>query len=154
MTDKANDSVKVSGVMKLSSENKIPLQIVKSVFYGTPQQLAWLDFSATIAASGDSSRVWTLTMKTENGGETGQYTALLTDGKRNIMIIPVGVTYYALPAFGYEFTEGDRFLSAYQFAGKTRSFQSLYKVYLEKNLDVKIKMALSGAMAALMGLKD
>ncbi|HZY40283.1 MAG TPA: hypothetical protein VFE53_26700 [Mucilaginibacter sp.] len=149
----ANDSVQVKGVMKTVSETRSPLQVSKSFSVGGDEQIESLNFSATIAVTGDSSHLWTLSMKTESGGETAKYEGFLTDGKRNILITPVRTNRYEIPAYGYEFTENDRFYSAYQYTS-TISYKNQYAIYLDKSLDPKMKLALSGAMVALLELKD
>jgi len=138
LTSKANDSVKVNGVLKTFSQN---------------QQIGSVNFSANIVVTGDSSHLWTLSIKIENGGETRKYEAFLTDGKRNILITPVRTMQYPLPGDGYEFSENDQFYSAYQVIGKTY-YRKIYKIYLEKSLDPKMKLVLSGAMVAILELKD
>ena len=153
LTGTANDSVKVDGVMKTVSETRSPLQIKNITVIGEDEQIESLNFSANIVVTGDSSHVWTLSMKTESGGETSKYEAFLTDGKINILITPVRTNRYTVPAYGYEFTENDRFYSAYQYTS-TIKYINQYTIYLGKSLDPKMKLALSGAMVALLELKD
>jgi aminopeptidase C len=153
LTSKANDSVKVNGAMKDNLLTKAPL-LPKIIAADFIEQIGTSEFSANIAVTGDTSHVWTLSMKTESKNQTAKYEAFLTDGKRNFLITPIGVKQYAIPAHGYEFTENDRFYSAYQFTGITRSLQHIYKIYLDKSLDPKMKLVLSGAMVALLALKD
>jgi hypothetical protein len=112
-----------------------------------------LDFSANIAVTGDTAHIWTLSMKTESGGETVKYEGLLTDGKRTILITPLYTSHYESPAYGYEFTENDQFYSAYLLSRSRRTYLDTYNMYFEKGLDTKLKMALSGAMVALLELK-
>jgi hypothetical protein len=155
LTCKANDSVKVNGVLKTFSQTKNSVQISKSISVGGYQQLgSSVIFSANIVVTGDSSHLWTLSIKIENGSDTAKNEAFLTDGKRNILITPVRTTQDALPDYGYEFAENDHFYSAYQLTGRSQYFRGTYKIYLEKILDPKMKLVLSGAMVAIFELKD
>jgi hypothetical protein len=153
LADTASDTVKVNGVMKTVSETISPLQVSKSFSIGTDAELASLDFSANIAVSGDTAHTWTLSMKTESGGETVKYEGFLTDGKRTVLITPLYTSHYESPAYGYEFTENDQFYSAYLFSTNGKTYLNSYNMYFKKGLDTKLKMALSGAMVALLELK-
>ena len=153
VADALSDTVKVKGVLKTVSETITPLQVSKSFSVGSDQQIETLDFSANIEVTGDTAHVWTVSMKTESGGETVKYEGFMTDGKRTILITPLYTSQYELPAYGYEFTENDKFYSAYLLTRSNQTYTDSYRIYLERGLTAKMKMALSGAMVALLEAK-
>jgi len=155
LTGNATDSVKVNGVLKTVSKDRSPVQVSNHLVIGGYYHMDSVSFSANIAVTGDTAHLWTLSIKTKTiGDKTVKYKAFLTDGKRNILITPVRTTQSALPDYGYEFAENGRFYSAYQWTKGVQYYRNSYKIYLEKSLDPKMKLLLSGAMVAIFELKD
>ncbi len=119
------------------------------------------NFTALININQDTTEIWTLFMNgitgstVDNGG-----TAFLSNGNRKILIISAqanksnGAFSKMLPALGYEFVENDQVIGALQYFGGGTLGTNKNIVWIQNNLDSKMKLILAAAMTSVIQLKN
>jgi hypothetical protein len=160
MADKLNDTASVNAANNIATQSLQELQIFSNVFWGNNELLhESQNFSAYITINGDTSKVWALLINIIRGSNAqGTYDALLTNGERNIVVIPAssnknGSDSRSMPALGYEFIENGQSLSALQYYGGGIMGMNKNIVWLHNGLDEKIKLILAAASTAILQMK-
>ena len=114
------------------------------------------NFSAFININGDTTEVWTLSRTVTQGKQIERnYEFFLTDGKREILLIPTnsnknGEDSRSLPALGYEFIEDFKSLSALQYYGGGAFGANKNIVWMGNENDPKMKLVLAAAITAVL----
>ncbi len=115
------------------------------------------NFSAFITINQDTTNTWGLYMNEIKSAQTaGTTEAFLTCGQRKIVLFPVNsgkksASPFSAQAEGYEFFENGHSLSALQYFGGMSMNSNI--VWLNKELDPKMKLILSAAMTAVLQVK-
>jgi len=153
------DSAKVDAATNTQLQTHNSIQVSQHFSWGDDELLKQsFNFSAYISLTGDTSKAWVLVMQDETGSQTDEkHRAFLTDGARQIQIFPVssnGNGQHALsPALGYEFVETGKSVSALQYSGGGMFPLNHNIIWLQKDLDPKMKLMLTAAMIAVLQLK-
>jgi hypothetical protein len=160
MTNKENDSAKVNAAINISSKTLNELEILSNFSWGDNEVLKEsVNFTAFITLTSDTGHVWALLMNNEKGNQTeGKHEALLTDGQRKIFIFPAssnkeGKDNRSLPALGYEFREESQFPCALQYWGGGMLGANKNIIWLNRDLESRMKLILSAAMTAIIQVK-
>lgn len=118
-------------------------------------------FSAFITINKDTTDVWSLVMTTFKGSDVNDHhqpIALLTNGEREIFIVPItsnenGQDKRMFPACGYELKEDGRGLAAVQFYGGGTMGMNKNIVWLPQFAEPKMRLLLAAALTAILQTK-
>ena len=115
------------------------------------------NFSAFITINQDTAGTWALFLNETRGTQAEQTSeAFLTCGQRKIILSPVNsgkksASPFSVQAEGYEFFENGHSLCALQYFGGLSMNSNI--VWLNKELDPKMKLILSAAMTTVLQVK-
>lgn len=117
------------------------------------------NFSALITVNEDTTDTWFLIMNISSGERVqDERMAYLSNGKRMIHLIPVtsnkkGEDNRNIPALGYELVEPGKTLGAVQYYGGGMMGANKNIVWLNQQLDARMKLILAAAMTAVLQVK-
>jgi len=150
----------VNAATQVTMEELHSFQISPGLFVGRDELAAGSElFTAIITISTDTSTTWSLIMETSGGSQVDQkYKAVLSNGDRNILIVPVNSNKYgddsrSIPALGYELHETGSALSALQYYGGGTLGMNKNLMWIDKTLDQDIQLILAAAMTAILQVK-
>jgi hypothetical protein len=134
------------------------LEIFPHFSWGTDEITRGIkNFSAFITINQDTVNTWGLFMTETKGTQTEESSeAFLTCGQRKIILSPVSsgkksASPFSMQAEGYEFFENGHSLSALQYFGGIGMNSDI--VWLNKELDPRMKLILSAAMTTVLQVK-
>jgi hypothetical protein len=150
----------VNAATQITMEELNSFQISPGLFIGRDELTAGSElFTAIITISTDTSATWSLMMLTSGGSKVEQqYRAQLTNGERNILIVPVNSNKYgedsrSIPALGYELHEAGSALSALQYYGGGMLGLNKNIIWIDKTLEQDMQLILAAAMTAILQVK-
>ena len=150
----------VNAATQVTTEELHSLQIFPGLFVGRDELTSGSElFTAIITISTDTSATWSLMMLTSGGSQVDQeYRAQLSDGERNILIVPVNSNKYgddsrSIPALGYELHETGSALSAVQYYGGGMLGMNKNIMWIDKTLDQDMQLILAASMTAILQMK-
>jgi hypothetical protein len=153
------DTAIVNAANKIEVKSLNEIQILPHFSWGTNEiQKGERLFSANIIVNNDTIDSWTVFIKKTEGSQTGSdFLAFLTNGPRDIKIFPVSsnneLKNSMFPALGYEFVENGQSLSALQYLGSGALGFNKSIVWLDKNMDDRMKLILAAAMTAVLQIE-
>jgi hypothetical protein len=150
----------VNAATKVTAEEIHSFQLSPNFSIGTDELASGTSlFTALITISADTSVTWSLMMQESGGSKIeGQFKAVLSDGKREISIIPVssnknGEDSRSIPALGYELSETGKALAAMQYYGGGMLGNNKNIIWIDNGLDESMKLVLAAAMTAILQVK-
>ena len=153
MINSENDSATIAAAhtRKSKTEKNMVLGVID---FGEYELVKSDYFTAWISINHQQDESWTLLMGSTSGTEAEHTSeSFLTNGKRNIQVVPVtgirsGVNFLGVPALGLEFIEDGKSLCALQtFSGKLSHEPNT--VWIDKRLDPQTKLILASAMMVI-----
>jgi hypothetical protein len=160
LSQKKTASATVNAATKVTLEEFHSFQVSPVFSFGTDELASGTSlFTALITISSDTSVTWSLVMQESGGARIeGQYKAVLSDGKREIFILPVssnrnGEDSRSIPALGYELSETGKALAAMQYYGGGMLGNNKNIIWIDNGLDEPMKLVLAAALTALLQVK-
>lgn len=159
LCNKTGDSAIVNAANKIEVKSLNELQLLPHFTWGTNELVKGESiFAAQINLNRDTTDTWALFIKKTEGSQTGSnFLAFLTNGQRDIKIYPVssnkGMENRMLPALGYEFVENEQSFSALQYLGSGALGFNKNIIWLNKNMDDRMKLILAAAMTAVLQIE-
>jgi hypothetical protein len=157
-SNKTTDSAWVNAANNIIVKALQDIELFPGFTWGSDELLSESkNFSAFITINRDTSDTWALYMNEDRGSETvAKSEAFLTNGARKITISPVisekkGNNPFMQPPAGYEFFENGQSLSALQYFSGPGMNNDM--VWLNRNLDSRLKLILAATMTAILQLK-
>ena len=155
-----NDSASVDAIKYVKTTERHAIRLTPHFSLGNDELQKWSEnFTAIITVKGDTSNTWALLMNGSGTIDTAaRYEEYLVTGDRKVLLSPVTSNKNnddkrTLPAFGYEFSEGGRAVSALQYYGGGLLGRNRIFVWIDKRLEAKTKLVLSAAMTAVLQLR-
>ena len=158
---------KTGGFAQVNAANNIKIKVLQETelfsnfIIGEDELL--LDssnFTALININQDTTETWILYMNVITGSTVDDGgTAFLTNGERKIFIISTnsnrnGTDSRTFPALGYEFVENEKAVCALQYFGGGVFGMNKNIVWIQNNLDPKMKLILAAAITSVLQLKN
>lgn len=160
LCNKTSDSATVNAADKIEVQQLNEIELLPHFTWGENELISGADiFTANITINNDTIESWALFMNETKDQQSGSsFQAFLTNGHRKIIISPAssninGSDTRMFPALGYEFTEFNQSLSALQYFGGGALGYNKNIVWLDKNLDDRMKLILASAMTAILEIK-
>ena len=170
------DSAFVLGAHVFTSKSNPGLDLGNGSFVGGDGRTVEADrFMASITLNGDTT-VWTLSIRasdvSDRQGESiegrAAHAATLTSGERRIVLNPVFskklakspsilsqvATSFRPPAMGYEFVEDGRSLCAVEYFSSGLAGSAKNTIWLDRNIDQRMRLLLAAAMTAVLQLQS
>ena len=156
------DTARVDAAQNIDVKTSQSIEILSHLSLGSDEVLAETDnFVASIKISEDAADTWTLIMNIErrSGGEGENPKSYLTNGVRKILLIPVTSNKdgddRGDPALGYELSENGQALGAVQYydGGFFGFGVNKNSIYIDRNLEPRMKLLLAAAMTAVLQVK-
>ncbi len=154
------DTVNVNAAQNILIQSLQEIEIIPHFSWGSNELLKEQNnFTAFITVSGDTTDTWALFMNVLSGtAAEGSYDAFLSNGNRKIILKPAtsgksgGNSMFSIPTAGYEFVENGHSLAALQYtAGPIDMNKNI--VWINRNLDSKMKLILAAAQTAILQIK-
>jgi len=159
LCNQKSDSAIVNAANKIEAKSLNEIELLPNFFWGSNELVKGESiFSAQIVFNRDSSDIWAVFIKETAGSQTGSgFLAFLTNGTRDIKIFPASsnneTEKRTFPARGYEFIENGQSLSALQYLGSGALGMNKNIIWLNTNLDDRMKLILAAAMAAILQIE-
>jgi len=160
LCNKTSDSAKVNAANIIEVQSLNQIELLPHFSWGNNELIKGANiFTAYITINNDTTETWALFMNETNDHQAGSsFLAFLTNGQREIMISPAssnvdGSDKRMLPAMGYEFSELKQSLSALQYYGGGALGLNKNIVWIDRNLDDRMKLILASAMTAVLEIK-
>ena len=153
------DSVIVNASTKIEVQSLNEIQLLPHFSWGNNEMVKGESiFTAYININRDTTDIWALFIKKSQGSRTpNNILAFLTNGQKDIKIYPVSSNKETenrmLPALGYEFIENDKSLSAIQYLGSGALGFNKNIIWLNKDIDNRMKLILAAAMTAILQIE-
>ncbi|MGA2363094.1 MAG: hypothetical protein ABSG73_11620 [Candidatus Aminicenantales bacterium] len=154
------DTARVNAAQNIDVKTSQSIEILSHISLGSDEVLAETDnFVAFIKINEDDADTWTLIMNVvrRTGGEQENPKSFLTNGVRKILLIPVTSNKdgdaRGTPALGYELSENGQALGAVQYNGGGLFAWNKTIIYIDRNLEPKMKLLLAAAMTAVLQVK-
>lgn len=159
LCNQKNDSAVVNAANKIEAKTLNEIELLPNFSWGANELVKGETlFSAQIIVNRDTIDNWTIFIKKTEGSQAGNgFLAFLTNGTRDIKIFPVSsnneTENRAFPARGYEFIENGQSLSALQYLGSGALGMNKNIIWLNKNLEDRMKLILAAAMTAVLQIE-
>jgi hypothetical protein len=154
------DTARVNAAQNIDVKTSQSIEILPHISLGSDEVLQATDnFVASITINEDGADTWTLIMNVvrRTGGEGEKPKSFLTNGVRKILLIPVTSNkdgdVRGTPALGYELSENGQALGAVQYYGGGLFGWTKNIIYIDRNLEPKMKLLLAAAMTAVLQVK-
>ena len=155
------DTAFVNAASNIEVKQLQEIEILNHVFVGNNEVLKESNnFSTFIRINGDTTSEWVLLMNVIHGtqAEGNYYEAFMTDGVRKIFFVPAtsnknGDDKRSIPAAGYELVENGASIAALQYYGGGMLGMNKNIIWINRNLDAKMKLILAATLSAVLQKK-
>lgn len=162
MTAGTGDTAFVNAASNIEVKQLQESELLNHVFVGKDEVLKESNnFSAFISINGDTTKTWVLLMNVIQGTQVEgnyNYDALMTDGARKIFLVSAtsnknGDDKRSVPAAGYELVENGASIAAVQYYGGGMMGMNKNIIWINRNLDAKMKLILAAGLSAVLQKK-
>jgi len=162
MTGGTADTAFVNAASNIEVKQLQEIEILNHVYLGNNEVLKESNnFSAFISINGDTTNLWALLMNVVQGTQVegnNSYEAFMTDGTRKIFLVPAtsnknGDDKRSMPAAGYELVENGESIAALQYFGGGMLGMNKNIIWINRNLDTKMKLILAAGLSAVLQKK-
>ncbi len=162
MTGATADTAFVTAVQNIEVKQLQGIEVINNFSIGNNELLKESNnFIAFININGDTTNTWTFLMNIIKGTQVeGKYSyeAFMTDGARMIFLLPTtsnknGDDKRNMHALGYELIENGGSMAALQYfgGGMMGSYKNI--IWIDRNLDAKMKLILAAVLSAVLQKK-
>jgi hypothetical protein len=162
MAGGTGDTAFVNAASNIEVKQLQESELLNHIFVGKNEMLKESNnFSAFININGDTTNTWALLMNVIQGTQVEgnySYEAFMTDGARKIFLVPAtsnknGDDKRSVPAAGYELVEDGVSIAAIQYYGGGMMGMNKNIIWINRNLDAKMKLILAASLSAVLQKK-